>query len=310
MEIIDWDGETITKPGVYRGIPLKDYHHNTLLLSGPSVSKSALKNIAPPDGNPKKFWSMWSHNPDRIETESTKALNFGRAVHCKLLGDEVFEDSFVIRPEKVDGEFYHGNRSVWKRWYREQAELGLTVITADQMEWIARMATDAAWHPLVQSGGLLGDVEMSYFWKDPETGIWLRARPDVMAADGLYVDLKTASSLDPGFLSRQVHDAGYYLQGAMTRLICRELGLPFHSFTFFYALSEGYNDCDFRTLSDEDMDLGEGVIRYGLRAIRDGLDSGIWPGVGGTYTRENIPIRMNDFPRNRIADFLKREGIL
>lgn len=307
MQIIEWDGTTIKEPGLYVNVPLEIYHHDQSLLPGPSVSKSSLKAIAPPDGSPKKFWQTWAGNPKRIKSKSSKAMDFGKAVHALILGDEVFEEKFVIRPERVEGETYDLRRTVWKKWFAEQAELGLTVITEEQIEQIRLMAEDLAQHPLVMAGGLNGQVEVSMFARDPVTGIWLKSRPDNLAADGVYVDLKTAGSLDQQFLERQFHDAGYYLQPAMTKMVCDLLGLPFVSFTFLYTLTGDYADSDFRVAYEGDILLGEKVIRYGLAKIRHGLDTGEWPGIS-VYCRENLPIGMNDFSRKRIEAVLQQEG--
>lgn len=309
MKIRDWDGTTISEPGIYRGIPLEDYHNNTTLLSGPSVSKSNLKHIAPPDGSPKRFWANWAQNPRRVGSKKSRALDFGKAVHCLFLGDEVFDDRFIVRPEKVDGEAHNKNRTVWRQWYAEQDDLGLTVISQEDIEQIKRMRDDAAEHELVRAGGLNGEVELSMFARDPATGIWLKSRPDVKATDGMYVDLKTAGSLDAEFLERQLGDMGYYIQGALTKMVCDLLGLPFISFTFLYCLTDEYADTDFRVLGDDDIAIGEATIRYGLHHIRRGLDTGQWDGAR-IYTRENVPIRITSWTRTRIITALQMEGFL
>ncbi len=307
MQIIEWDGTTITQPGCYSGIPLEVYHNDLTLLPGPSVSKSSLKSIAPPDGSPKKFWQTWAFNKNRSSRASSKAMDFGRAVHALILGDEVFEDKFVIRPETVDGEEYHARRKGWIKWFAEQAEAGLTVLTKQQIEQIREMSKDLAQHPLVIAGGLQGNVEVSMFARDPKTGIWLRSRPDNNPDEGMFVDVKTTSSLDQEFLERQLWDAGYVLQAALTKVVCDLLKRPFHSFTLLYTLVDDYADSDFRVISDADIALGEHVIRYGLQKIRHGLDTGEWPGAS-VYTRENYPIGITKWTRDRITFALNQEG--
>lgn len=307
MQIIDWDGGMITEPGLYRGIPLSVYHNDTKLLSGPSVSKSAIKHIAPPNGSPKKFWKFWSGNPDRKIVPPTKAMIFGKAVHALLLGDEVFDEKFVVRPERVNGELYHGRKKVWIEWYKAMAEEGYEVLTIDEIEQIRAMSHDAAEHPLVVTGGLNGEVEISMFAKDPVTKIWLKSRPDVNVTDGIYNDLKTATSLEDDFLRRQFADAGYYIQAAMTKRICDLLTIPFISFGFLYVLSKDYADTEYRIADVEDIALGEALIDYALPKIRAGLTTGDWEGVAG-YARENIPLRMTKWDRNAITEVLAKEG--
>ncbi len=303
-----WDGKTpISEPGVYAGITLEDYHHNLDLLDGPSVSKSSLMKCAPPSGNPKQFWAYWAHNPNRIEQEASKAMDFGRAVHALLLGDEVFSEKFVRRLTKApDGSVWNANKTVCKEWLAEQKEAGLTVITDEQLEQIKRMAEDAAQYEPVREGLLNGRVERSMFFKDPDTGIWLKSRPDAIPThSGMYADLKTTSSLDSDFLERQNGDTGYYLQAALNRLICRGLKMPFESFTILYSLSKDYGDTDHRDMSDFEMDRGERVIRYCLHKIREGLDTGIWEGAR-TYVREERPLHIKPWVAERIDDEIRR----
>lgn len=307
-EIIDWDGERITEPGLYRGIDLERYHHDTDLLAGPSVSKSSIKHIAPPEGSPKKFWQKWAGNPNRKADKPTKALIFGKAVHALLLGDEVFDDKFVVRPDRVGGYEYHARRTEWVQWYAEAEENGLLVITKEQVEQIKRMAEDAAQHPIVMSGGLNGEVEISMFARCPKTGIWLRSRPDVAVTDGIYNDLKSVAKMEDDFIGRQFEEAGYYLQAAMTKRVCDLLQIPFVAFGFIYCLSEDYADTDYRIASAEDIAIGEAVIDYGLHKIRQGLTSGVWEGAAATYNRENFDLKMNDWGRKRIVGTLQKEG--
>ena len=43
-------------------------------------------------------------------------------------------------------------------------------------QWLKARALAA--HPIVQAGILYGEVEQSMLWKDEETGLWCRARPE------------------------------------------------------------------------------------------------------------------------------------
>lgn len=300
-----WDGKTpICEPGIYSGISLEDYHNNLELLDGESVSKSPLQKLVPPDGNPKKFWNYWAHNPNHIEQEPSKEMNFGKAVHALLLGDEVFDEKFTVRPAKINGQDWHSNKTICKEWLAEQKEAGKVVILQTQLEQIKRMADDAQDYELVKLGLLNGRVERSMFYKDPETGIWLKNRPDVIPTDsGMFSDLKATSSLEQDFLERQNGANGYYLAAAMTRMICRNLGMPFESYTLLYSLSKDYGDTDHRDIVEFDLDRGERLIRYCLHKIRHGLDTGEWPGAR-MYVRHEKPLYMKPWISGAIDDEL------
>jgi hypothetical protein len=309
-----WDGQTITKPGVYAGISLDDYHGKTDLLDGPSVSKSALKWLLPAHGgSPKAFWGRWKHNPNHIEQDSSKALDFGKAAHSLLLGDEVFGEKFVVRPShrpddmqlpEKDRRQWNANANDCKAFLKDAEDRKLTVISPDQFETIRRIHADAAQYPLIKAGLLNGRVERSMLWKEPTTGIWLRARPDAIpAADGVFADLKTAGKFDEDFLERQVFDAGYYLQAAITRMVCRGLGIPFETFTLLYVLNDDVPDTAHVEISSHDIDRGERAVMWCLQTIRQCLDAGEWPGAR-PFNDGTRHIQMKPWAKDKLDGFL------
>lgn len=303
MNPIKWDGKTITKPGAYTGISLADYHNKTDLFDGPSVSKSPLKHMIPAHGgSPKSFWGRWKYNPDHVVEASTPALDFGKAVHCLLLGDEKFSDKFVVRPV----EFPDYRTKAAQQWRDAAVKAGKTIVTPEQIETIRRISRDAGEYPLVKMGILNGDIEQTLCWKDEETGIWLKARPDAVSAEGIYADLKTASKFDEDFLQKQIFDAGYYLQGAITRHVTTKLKMPFETFVLVYVLNNEVPDTTHAELSPHDLDRGERAMRWCLKTIRDGLDTGIWNGAR-PFNGGEAPIQMKPWDKDRLENFLQLE---
>lgn len=315
-----WNGETITENGVYAKISLDDYHGKRDLLDGPSISKSALKWLLPAyGGSPKAFWGRWKWNPNHVEPETTKALDFGKAAHCLLLGDEVFEERFTIRPThrpddmrlpEKEQRAWNANANDCKAFLADAAEKKLTVITPEQYDRIGRIRDDASTYPLIKLGVLNGKIERSMFWKDPETGIWLKARPDaVPQVDGVYSDLKTASSFSEDFLERQVFDACYYLQAAITRMVCRGLGMPFETFTLLYVLNDDVPDTAHVEIDEFDIERGERVVRWCLRTIRRCLDASEWPGAR-PFNEGERRIQMKVWAKDRLDHFLDHQDKL
>lgn len=311
----EWDGQPITTRGVYSGISLEDYHRKTDLFDGPSISKSALKWLLPAHGgSPKAFWGRWSWNPNHIKQESSVALDFGKAAHCLLLGDEVFEDQFVVRPTHrpddmalpvAERRAWNANANDCKAWLAAHADK--TIITPDQIERIKRIHADASTNDMVKLGILNGRVERTMCVKDKETGIWLKVRPDAMSnTDGVFADLKTASKFDEDFLERQIFDAAYYLQAAMIRMVCRELGIPFETFVLVYVLNDDVPDTAHVEMSTYAIDRGERAIRWCLRTIRECLDSGQWPGAR-PFDGGERPIHMKPWAAERLDFFLDQQ---
>lgn len=308
-----WDGNTISRNGVYSGITLDEYHGKPDLLDAPSISKSALKWLIPAHGgSPKAFWGRWKFNPEHVEPKQTDALDYGKAAHCRLLGDEVFEEKFVVRPDTYPdaktGEFkpWHASSNVCKEWLAKNVK-GRTVITSADVIQIERIRQDARKHPLISAGILNGRIERSMFWKDPATGIWLKARPDAIPrADGVFADLKTAGSFDEDFLERQAFDACYYLQAAITRMVCRGLRIPFETFALIYVLKDDVPDTAHAEVSVHDIDRGERVVRWCLDTIRRCLDTGEWPGAR-PFDDGTRHVQMKPWAKERLDRFLDQQ---
>ena len=87
MKAIAWDKKPITRPGLYSGISLSEYHRGDI-CDGPSISSSGLRTIF--TKSPAHYWAASPLNDDPdddVEDESdSQALIFGSAVHHLILG--------------------------------------------------------------------------------------------------------------------------------------------------------------------------------------------------------------------------------
>jgi hypothetical protein len=206
--ITPWDGKPITTPGIYGGVPSEIYH-GADLCDGPSVSSTSLRTIELE--SPAHYWCHSPYNPNREPEEPSEALEFGRAAHTLLLGEEGFRQHYAVRPI----EWADWNTKESRLWRDEQRASGRSVITHEQVGHIRRIAGSLARHPLVGGGLLQGEVEKSILWRDSITGVWLKARPDVLPRDLCIVDLKTAESASRVAVERTLADRGYHMQLAL-----------------------------------------------------------------------------------------------
>lgn len=272
-----WDGKPITEPGVYSGIDIEQYHHNTDLFGGAwSISSSGLRTIL---RRPLEWWYGSPFNPDREEPEGSKALNFGKAAHMLLLGEEGFSEIYSLRPATIDGKPWQANRTVCREWIAAQAEAGRTVITETEIGHIRKIAAALSRNDVIRLGLLNGRIERSMFAKDGD--IWLRARPDVIPnASGDFVDLKTAASVDDESLSKAIYQHGYHIQAGFIRMVARAvLGTDaFTSFTFVFVEKTAPYDVRVKQLKDCDIDMGEKQAMRGLEIMRRCIETGHWPG--------------------------------
>jgi len=275
-----YHGQTIKMPGIYKGIPFEKYHSGTLCIE-PSISSSGLRTIFLK--SPAHFWATSPLNPERIEDEESAALTVGRATHHLLFGEEGFRKRFAVRPDTMGGVKWTG-KGACKIWMEERAKEGRSVILSRDMAAIEGMAKSLFREPLVKAGLLNGDIERSLIWKDKETGIWLKSRPDAMPNDSLdFVDLKTTASVMWPDLQRAIYDYGYYQQAALVNWACLELfRVPMAHFTLVFVEKKPPHCVQIVTLKEADIQRGMRANRKALMTFAECLKTGNWPGPQGS----------------------------
>ncbi|MCF3932883.1 PD-(D/E)XK nuclease-like domain-containing protein [Acuticoccus sp. M5D2P5] len=308
IRAIRWNGGTIQEPGLYEALPIEVYHGDPDLCPGPSISSSGLRTIWS-DG-PAAFWVRSPLNPNRIEEEEKDHLNLGQAAHHLILSEGGFHEKFAVRPE----QWKDWRKSEAKDWREDMRRAGKVVLTPEDLEQIKGMAGVLSWQDpanantvpesglanstLVRQGLLHGLVEHSLIWRDAETGIWLRARPDVLslASLGLVVDLKTCSTGRP---EKAIFDHAYFQQGALVAEGLKAvLGIEMTSFVLVFAQTSAPFRVSVHELDPYEMSGGEMVdpIAIGMRRNREALrifkrclDTQSWPAGDGDSHPERMP---------------------
>jgi hypothetical protein len=233
LTTIPWDGTPISIAGCYGGIPLDAYHKPNICV-GPSASSTTLRTIY--GESLAHYWDDSPYNPNRAPQDFTKAdaewKTLGRAAHHLLIGGVGhFQREYTIQPavvplkdpgnhlgwsEEHAGKKWHGSITYCKRWGISKRKAGFTILTDDQIKTIEGMAISLGADPYVAGGVLDGLIERSLFWKDQETGIWLKSRPDAIpTSSGDASDLKTTQSVLWHRLMYAIDDLGYNQQGAL-----------------------------------------------------------------------------------------------
>src|SRR5215472_3097292 len=196
MQLIPWNAKQIAAAGLYTGVPLAVYHSQDI-LPGPSVSSSNLRRVLEINGgSPAHMFADWSGNPKQLDQKDTEAFTLGRAAHHLILGQEDFDKLFALRPPEFDS--YRTKAA--QQWRDNAKALGYTLLTDKDLDLVKGMTLALAANPLIvppRGHGLLnGHIEVSGFWRDAETGLWVKMRPDAIPTDsGDYADLKTMPSV-------------------------------------------------------------------------------------------------------------------
>lgn len=221
-------------PGIYFDLPEDAYH------SARGLSCSGMKHLTVSDLN---YWHR-NINPERAPDEDTEARRFGKAVHCYALERERFDRAFAAKLSEEDypdalvtaddlKRFLGANglpksgkkkqdlidrvvqsglsAMVWDIELERHAALhaGKTFLSKDQFTRIDRAAEVLAADPYVTAALTGGMPEVSFFVRDPETGVMLKARMDYVRPRST-IDIKTFSNSRGKPVEKAIFEAIYY----------------------------------------------------------------------------------------------------
>ncbi|WP_172795273.1 PD-(D/E)XK nuclease-like domain-containing protein [Polycladidibacter hongkongensis] len=288
METINWDGMKVTSAGLYSGLPIEKYHSDICL--GPSISSSGLRAIG--NGSPASYWATSYLNPLAEPQEDKDHFRLGQAAHTLFLGEDNFRELFVVQPATYPGARgeakWNGNANYCKDWKADQLEAGKRVLTADQMHTLQGMAGLLPWQVNcpnsglkqcgeVMQGALDGDVERSLIWQDHATGVWLKARPDLLpAGSNSAVDLKTTRDADKAH--NGIADLGYHMQAALVAEGMRQvMAIELEAFDFIFVQTSQPYTVRIISLSADQLAEGRRELRRAVNIFANCLEKNEWP---------------------------------
>lgn len=171
----------------------------------PAISSTDIKRMAQSMAHFKYFL-------DNPEDKDTPALQFGRAYHKYCLEPYDFSNEFVVAPN-IDKRTKKGKEEYAK--FLSEAE-GKEVISQEAMDTLESMRTALYATPFVKKL-IYGKHEESFFWKDEETGIECKCRPDSygeISGQPICVDLKTCQCAETEKFMRDAIKLNYDIQAA------------------------------------------------------------------------------------------------
>jgi hypothetical protein len=303
MKIKKWDGKPIGKPGIYSGIPINVYHSANACIE-PSISSTGLRKIF--KDSPRHYFATSPYNPERKDDDETSALTLGRAAHHLLLGEGDFRKYFAVRPEIYNGQKWHASRLECKGWIKETETTGRTILSPSQAENIKGIVEALTSDPAFKAGCLDGNIELSWFWKDTKTGVWLKARPDANPTGDLsFVDLKLTRSTEWQSLQYAIRDYGYWQQAGLVASACEAVAeRPMDSFSLMFVESTYPHDIEFVMLKEHEIKRGQAANRLALDTFAACLKSDRWPGRRGDRA-EPAWIEMRKYDQDDIDNGIK-----
>lgn len=264
------------EPGVYSGITNDAYH------SGEGISKSGLDLIG---RSPLHYWAKYL-DPQREPQEPTPAMLLGTAIHSAVLEPHSFANDYVVFP-KIDRRTKEG-----KAYYDElvaQAS-GRTIISADDYATCVSIQDNVRRHPAAQVLLNDGEPELSVYWRDEQTGVLCKCRPDWMNYKAnTIIDVKSTDDASPAGFQKSIVKWGYHVQAAWY-LDGVKAATGHAPKAFIFAAFEKTRP--FATAfyyADEDMiELGRQLYRERLDVFAACLKNNSWPG----YPQQLSPISL------------------
>lgn len=173
-----------------------------------SIDQSQLKQFLKNPAN-------WAYHRLNDDHKPTDAMKFGTAFHAYLLGTS----DVVSLPE---GESFRSKDN--QKWRADQLEAGNIIVSYNDMQLLKRMKEGIEQTSLMPEYPDYmeiieqGTKEQCIEWKDRQTGLMLKAKPDLIPAGTDYlVDLKTAQKADAESFAKEVINYGYHIQTVFYR---------------------------------------------------------------------------------------------
>jgi len=240
--------------GFITGMPESAYHLH------PAISKSGLDKV---NKSP-------AHYKDAPEWTPTPAMMLGTAIHTAILEPDRFEAEYIVTEAKDRRQ---------KAYKDDVAEHGVErVLLPHDYQHVRNMQKALHDHPSV--GPMVrmdGHREVSAFARDPETGVQVRCRYDLLG-DRTAVDLKKSRDVLPFGFGRSVASYRYHVQVAFYSDLHEWItGEKLREF-WLLAIEESFPYTPVPYLLD-DMVIEAGRLAYrrDLNTYARCLESGEWP---------------------------------
>jgi len=258
----------------------------------PGISKSDLDLI---NKNPYQYQYYKLLGNERKDTPS---MQFGRLVHKAILETKAFQNIYVSDSELLS----IGSRTSKK--YKDALNSFLRanplkkIICQDQFEKIQAISKTLKSNTLASAMLAKGERESSFFWKDPETHMLCKCRPDCFRDDGFIIEIKTTS--DASKFERQAVDFRYHVQAAWYEWGVKEVTKKDYKMIFIIIETNepyGIRLCQF---DNEAISLGWEDARKNVRTYAKCIDKNEWLSynVNGEIDIETISLPAYAFKRD------------
>lgn len=256
------------EPGVYN-ISIDDYHN------GEGISRSRLTEYK---RSAFHYYNKYlCEQPEEKKSTdiitSRNALDFGNAFHTYVLENDDYDKEYQTIP-KLNRATLKG-----KAQYKElqEASDNKKFIDEEAQKLIEKMSKQIDAHPDARKFIDNSLYEKSMYWNDPDTGLLLKARPDIWNKN-FIADLKTSGNASEKEFSKSIFKFGYHLQCGMIYLGLKELfNQEMKNFVFVVVEKDSPYGVAVYTLSEDALSKGVDEVKTLLAGIKECHDNNNWP---------------------------------
>lgn len=262
--------QAVTELGIKAGVSNEVYH------SGPGLSCSGLKQFAK---TPAHYLAYRLR-----ESEETASQRLGTLAHMAVLEPERFERDIAVNDE-------NRNSNAFKAFRAEAEASGKYVCKTSEYEAAAAMRDGVYRCQAARKLLSGGKAEQTIRWRDPETGVLLKCRPDYLRPDGVVVDIKTFADLSKDSLERQIErmryhwQSAFYLDGVNTAM-----GTNSTMFAHLFVDTEAFI-ARVVVLEDEVLEKAQREIVPLVDSYAECMRSNLWTG----YPDEILTVSLPDY---------------
>lgn len=243
-----------------------------------AVSNSLLRMV----GQSPAHAQEWLRNPP----DATPAMMFGTMTHSAILEPQSFKTTYSVMP-KFDGRTNDGKASK-AAWLNHNP--GKTALSQESFSQILGMIESVYNHP--EAAKLLsnGASERSFFYRDPETGLTCKCRPDHMVHTTL-IDVKTTEDASPGEFAKSIHKFGYHQQAAFyLDGVSVATGIRMDKFIIIAVEKKPPYAVALYQIDDRSLDKGEELYRRNLDAWAGCLLKNEFPAYSNEIQSISLPV--------------------
>jgi hypothetical protein len=222
---------------------------------------------------PLYFFGAHVARPPLYAREEKAVYAFGTATHQLFSAPGRIDEVAIEIPEAKLSKSRAKAGNAWKEWKEEHA--GLIHLKAEEMRAARIMVRRVYEH---EDGSKLFSsaihFEYTLIWTDEETGLDLRARPDLLSGwRGRMIpsDFKTTRALTPYEFARDARKFGYHRQDAWYSEAVTLQGYDVPGFYFITSDKSPAHECRVYDLDPADREDGREEIRRARGEIAERL---------------------------------------